>query len=167
MINLIELNVILYYADFLSLRDISIPVTDNCKYYFIYGAPMNSAYIVDLKPFYDTENKYYIEAYTEYTTLKDKFGEDAVLSFVDKICNLAALGTVNAEQMLQCIHQYSSKQDKKNAYRAYFKWKNNQKYTHQITDDNGDTQTEECTRFVAHVDETARVRYTEEVGDGR
>lgn len=43
----IQHNTILYYADYLSLRDISIPVTDNCKYYFIHGIPINSAYIVD------------------------------------------------------------------------------------------------------------------------
>ena len=30
--NTIELNAILYYADYLSLRSISTPVTDNCKY---------------------------------------------------------------------------------------------------------------------------------------
>lgn len=49
--NTIELNAILYYADYLSLRTISKPVTDNCKYYFIHNTPINSAYIVDLIPF--------------------------------------------------------------------------------------------------------------------
>lgn len=48
-----ELNAILYYADFLSLKSESIPVTDNCKYFFIHGCPINSAYIVDLEPEYD------------------------------------------------------------------------------------------------------------------
>jgi hypothetical protein len=42
---LIEDNMILYYADFLSLKDISIPVTDNCKYYYIHDNPINSAYL--------------------------------------------------------------------------------------------------------------------------
>ena len=42
--NTIELNAILYYADYLSLRSISTPVTDNCKYYFIHNTPINSAY---------------------------------------------------------------------------------------------------------------------------
>lgn len=31
----IEHNAILYYADVLSLKETSKPVTDNCKYYFI------------------------------------------------------------------------------------------------------------------------------------
>ena len=35
--NDIELNAILYYADFLSLKDVSQPVTDNCKYFFVHG----------------------------------------------------------------------------------------------------------------------------------
>lgn len=43
----IKHNAILYYADYLSLKDTSTTLTDNCKYYFIYGAPINSAYIVD------------------------------------------------------------------------------------------------------------------------
>lgn len=47
MINLIELNIILYYADYLSLVETSTTVTDNCKYYVVYGTPMNAAYIVD------------------------------------------------------------------------------------------------------------------------
>lgn len=49
----IEQNAILYYADFLSLKYKSHPVTDNCKYFFIHGCPINSAYIVDLEPEYD------------------------------------------------------------------------------------------------------------------
>lgn len=48
MIDLIELNAILYYADYLKLKQESKTVTDNCKYYFIYGSPINSAYLVDL-----------------------------------------------------------------------------------------------------------------------
>jgi hypothetical protein len=43
--NDIELNAILYYADFLSLKAINQPVTDNCKYFFVYGVPINSAFI--------------------------------------------------------------------------------------------------------------------------
>lgn len=30
-------NIILYYADYLSLRACSIPITDNCKYFYING----------------------------------------------------------------------------------------------------------------------------------
>jgi hypothetical protein len=46
--NNIELNAVLYYADFLSLKAINQPVTDNCKYFFIHGAPINSLFILDL-----------------------------------------------------------------------------------------------------------------------
>lgn len=56
MLNIVELNSILYYADFISLRETSTTVTDNCKYYFIYNSPINSAYLVDSQPFYDPEN---------------------------------------------------------------------------------------------------------------
>ena len=44
----LELNAILYYADFLSLKERNHPVTDNCKYFFIHGYPINSAFIVNL-----------------------------------------------------------------------------------------------------------------------
>lgn len=110
--NDIELNAILYYADLLSLKDISTPVTDNCKWYFIHNTPINSAYIVDNKPIYDENNKYFIQAKEEYTKLKSKFLTDGVESIVGHICNLDALGCINAEQMLKCIHQYSSRRER-------------------------------------------------------
>lgn len=111
--NKIELNAILYYADFLSLKAVSHPVTDNCKYFFIHGAPINSAFILDLEPLYDEENAYFQQAKAEYTIIRDKFGEEGVESFIDDICSIKACGSVNAEQMLQCIHQYSNKRDRK------------------------------------------------------
>lgn len=110
--NEIELNAILYYADLLSLKDISIPVTDNCKWFFIHNNPINSAYILNLEPIYDTNNKYFLQAIDEYYKLKDKFLEDGVKNIVGRICNLDALGCINAEQMLKCIHQYSSRRDR-------------------------------------------------------
>ena len=67
-----ELNAILYYADFLSLKQESKPVTDNCKYFFIQGTPINSAYIVDMEPEYDKDNPYLIQAYQEYQQLEEK-----------------------------------------------------------------------------------------------
>lgn len=54
--NQVELNAILFYADFLSLKEISYPITDNCKYFYIYGLPVNSAFIVNVEPEYDKEN---------------------------------------------------------------------------------------------------------------
>ena len=107
--NDIELNAILYYADFLSLKDISQPVTDNCKYFFVHGVPVNSLYIIDLEPVYDAENKYFKQAKSEYDMIKCKFGEDGVESFIEDVCSIRACGCVDAERMLKCIHQYSSK----------------------------------------------------------
>ena len=110
--NDIELNAILYYADLLSLKDTSTPVTDNCKWYFIHNTPINSAYIVDNKPIYDENNKYFIQAKEEYAKLKSKFLSDGVENIVGHICNLDALGCINAEQMLKCIHKYSSRRER-------------------------------------------------------
>jgi len=103
-INNIELNAILYYADFLSLKDISIPVTDNCKYFYIHGTPINSCFILDLEPVYDEDNKYFQQSLREYTLLRDKFGEEGVMSFVENLANLSARGCVSGDQMLMAIH---------------------------------------------------------------
>ena len=107
--NTIELNAILYYADYLSLRTISKPVTDNCKYYFIHNTPINSAYIVDLIPFYDENNLFYKQA-------------KEVMSFLENISDLKACGTVGAKQMLKCIHRYSTTIDRKKAFSRYYRW---------------------------------------------
>lgn len=64
--SIVEQNIILFYADYLSLKNSNTTVTDNCKYYFIWKTPINSGYICDTEPFYDKQNKYYIQACTEY-----------------------------------------------------------------------------------------------------
>ena len=121
--NHVELNAILYYADFLSLKECSQPVTDNCKYFYIHGVPINSAYILDLEPLYDEDNQYYKQAYAEYCTIRDKYGEEGIESFIEDICSIRACGSVDAERMLNCIHQYSTKKEKKQAINAYNAWK--------------------------------------------
>lgn len=102
--NNIELNAILYYADYLSLKAINKPVTDNCKYFFIHGAPINSLFILDLEPIYDKNNEYFKQSKTEYEIIRDKFGEEGVESFIDDICCIKACGTVDAKLMLKRIH---------------------------------------------------------------
>ena len=150
--NQIELNAILYYADFLSLKATNHPVTDNCKYFFIHGAPINSAFILDLEPLYDEENQYFQQAKAEYLTIRNKFGEEGVESFIDDICSIKACGSVNAERMLQCIHQFSNKRDRKYAFNAYYEWKDNQVYTHITINEDGDPQERQCTKYVYHVE---------------
>lgn len=148
--NNIELNAVLYYADFLSLKARSIPVTDTCKYFYIHNAPINSAYIADVEPVYDKENQYFKQARDEYILLRDKFGEDGVLTFIDNIANLSACGAVGAVQMLKCIHRYSEKHERKTAFNKYHIWKNNQKYTHIINNDDGTPEEHECSKYIYH-----------------
>lgn len=148
--DLIEQNIILYYADFLSLKEISRTVTDNCKYYFIHKAPINLAYLQNSEPFYDVENKYYKQAYQECKTIKDSMGETAVLDFVSNIGNLAVMGCIDDILMLKQIHQFSTKSERKQAFKDYQKFKNSQYYTHLIIDENGDKIRRKCTRYIAH-----------------
>ena len=144
---------ILYYADFLSLKDISIPVTDNCKYYYIHDNPINSAYLDKRKPFYNVDNKYLIQAQNEIGQIKDVFNEDGTISFLGRICNLQALGTVDGKQMLDCIHIYSEKKTRKTALDTYTNWKNNKKYFHTTLDDDGDPRRTECSQYVARAEQ--------------
>lgn len=148
----IELNAILYYADFLSLKHENHPVTDNCKYFFIHGCPINSAFIVDLEPEYDIENKYILRAAQEFQVIQDKYEEEAAMSFIDDICSIKACGSVDAEQMLKCIHQFSNKYERKQAFNAYYNWKKQQSYSHIILDENGDPQETRCTKYVKHAE---------------
>ena len=150
--NQIELNAILYYADYLSLKETNHPVTDNCKYFYIHGAPINSLFILDLMPIYDEEDPYFKQASAEYTIIKNKFGEEGIESFIEDICSIRACGSVDAIRMLQCIHQYSGKYEKKQALKAYNTWKSNQYYQHIITNDDGKRTEEPCTKYVYHVE---------------
>ena len=147
-----ELNSILYYADFLSLKAISQPVTDNCKYFFIFGCPINSAYILGLEPIYDPQNQYIIQAYQEYNQIKEHYSEEAVESFIDDICFIRSCGMVDARRMLQQIHFFSTKVERKQAFKEYEKWEKSNKYVHQVKDEDGNTIEVECTKFFKHAE---------------
>lgn len=102
--NDITLNAILFYADYLSLRELSIPVTDNCKYFFIHQQPVNTAFIAGTEPFYDEENEYYQQAKFELEKISDMFENDGVMSFVNDIGMLQAGGMCDGERLLKYIH---------------------------------------------------------------
>lgn len=148
--NDVELSVILFYADYLSLQADCKPVTDNCKYFFIHEAPINSAFIIGLEPVYDPENEHFKRAVEEYNYLKDKFGNNGVLGFIDNIAYIRASGCVDAIRMLQCIYQFSTKQLRNTAFQKYSRWKKSLKYTHILEDEDGRDIEEECTKYVFH-----------------
>ena len=148
----IELNYILYYADFLSLKHANHPVTDNCKYFFIHEHPINSAYILDLEPEYDPDNQYIAQAMAEYQTIQEKFDGSAAMSFIDDICFIRACGMVDAERMLQHIHMFSTKQERKQAFQEYKNWKKQNFHTHKTFDEDGNPQETRCTTYVKHAE---------------
>ena len=154
----IEFNSILFYADFLSLKSISQPVTDNCKYFFVYGCPINSAFILNMEPIYDPENKYLLQAFQEYDMLKNQYSKDGAASFIDDICFIRSCGMVDAERMLSFIHMFSTKIERKQAFKEYRQWKSNNKQTHQILDENGNPQETECTTYFKHAEIALRKR---------
>jgi hypothetical protein len=58
--------------------------------------------------------------------------------------------------MLKCIHQFSSKHERKTAFNAYRKWKNNQTYTHTTIDEDGNPEERQCTRYIAHSERVSK-----------
>lgn len=151
----IELNAILYYADYLSLQHTSIPLTDSPTYYFIYKCPINVAFITDSKPVYDPANKWFIKAKNDYNAIKNKFSEDAVTSFIEDICNIQACGVVNWKRMLQYIHQFSSNKERKHAFDTCEEYLKTKRYKHEIVDDNGDPKEEKCNKYVYHAENSS------------
>lgn len=145
--NDIELNAVLFYADYLSLKAQSKPVTENCKYFYVFGFPMNSDYTLGLQIMYDQDSKYLQQAKNEYITIRDKFGDGGVKSFVDNICCIKSCGMVDAERMLKNIHQYSTRHERNLAFKRWKQWKNNRKFYHIVSND-GEQQLAECSRYV-------------------
>lgn len=151
--NIVEQSIILYYADYLALKAESRTVSDNCKYYFIYNTPINAAYIIDKEPFYDPENKYYIKAYTEYKSIKDKFGQEGISDFISNLCDIKALGVINGTQMLNVIFRFSPKYERSLAVKKYKDWKERQRYTHLVKDDDDNQIRKECSKYVARYEQ--------------
>lgn len=144
---------VLFYADYLSLRETYTPVTDNCKYYYIMGMPINCTKIVNSEPVYDVQNKYYIQAYQELTQIRNKVGLQALATFIRDLCNVFALGCINGEQMLKCILCYDSSKLRKKAINKYKQHMKDIQYDHIIKNDDGENISEPCSKYVYHVDQ--------------
>ena len=144
---------VLFYADYLSLRDTYTPVTDNCKYYYIMGMPINCTKIVNSEPVYDVQNKYYIQAYRELTQIRNKVGLQALATFIRDLCNVFALGCINGEQMLKCILCYDSSKLRRKAINKYKQHMKDIQYNHIVKNDDGENISEPCSKYVYHVDQ--------------
>lgn len=127
-LNIAELSMILYYADFMSLRDRSIPVTDNCKYFYIHSCPINSAFMLNMTPTFSVNDKYFQQALNEFSIIKSKFKEDGLMSFVEDICSIRSCGMVDWRRMLNYIHQFSTKKEKLKSFNICETFLNNIRY---------------------------------------
>lgn len=150
--NDIELNAVLYWADYLSLKHSNHPVTNSCKYFYVHGVPMLSDYILNLPMLYNDQNKYFNQAKAHYNLLKNKFGESGVQSFIEDTCSIKAAGMVDGDRMMQDIHQFSTRHDRNVAFKSYKKWKENKKYHHTTINDDGDPVEKECSKYVFHAE---------------
>lgn len=145
-----ELSAILYYADLLSMKSTSHPITNNCKYFFVHKTPMHISFIVNQLPQFDKENQYFQQSLNEYRMLTDKYGNDGAMSFINNLCNLGVAGSVNGLQMLKYIHRYTDKYNKYKAFKEYGQYIKNQKYTFQSRNDDGELETRPCTKYIAN-----------------
>lgn len=145
-----ELSAILYYADLLSMKSTSHPITNNCKYFFVHKTPMHISFIVNQLPQFDKEDQYFQQSLNEYRMLTDKYGNDGAMSFINNLCNLGVAGSVNGLQMLKYIHRYTDKYNKYKAFKEYGQYIKNKKYTFQSRNDDGELETRPCTKYIAN-----------------
>ena len=145
-----ELSAILYYADLLSMKSTSHPITNNCKYFFVHKTPIHISFIVNQLPQFDKEDQYFQQSLNEYRMLTDKYGNDGAMSFINNLCNLGVAGSVNGLQMLKYIHRYTDKYNKYKAFKEYGQYIKNQKYTFQSRNDDGELETRPCTKYIAN-----------------
>lgn len=148
-------NYVLFYADYLSLRETYLPITDICKYYYLLDCPINAAYVVGLEPVYDVENKYYVQSYGELKQIYDKFNFEALSEFIQNLCNIKAIGVVGGDTILKCILLYEDKKVKKKALAVYFDYINNIEYDQEVVED-GEVHIEKCSKYVYHVNQARR-----------
>lgn len=145
-----ELSAILYYADLLSMKSTSHPITNNCKYFFVHKTPMHISFIVNQLPQFDKEDQYFQQSLNEYRMLTDKYGNDGAMSFINNLCNLGVAGSVNGLQMLKYIHRYTDNYNKYKAFKEYKQYIKDQKYTFQSKNDDGELETRPCTKYIAN-----------------
>ena len=150
ILDIIKQNIILYYADYLAIRNNSRQVTDNCKYYYIYEAPINLAYLCNSQPFYDINDQYYIQSTKEIQMIINKVGLEEAKKFVNGICNVKVMGCIDGDLMLKQVHQFSTNIDRITAFKDYQNWLDTQYYTHLQLNNDGDLIRTICTRHMAH-----------------
>ena len=145
-----ELSAILYYADLLSMKSTSHPITNNCKYFFVHKTPMHISFIVNQLPQFDKEDQYFQQSLNEYRMLTDKYGNDGAMSFINNLCNLGVAGSVNGLQMLKYIHRYTDNYNKYKAFKEYKQYIKDQKYAFQSKNDDGEIETRSCTKYISN-----------------
>ena len=156
--NKVEFNSILFYADYLSLKDTSTPVTNPCKYFFVHGVPMNMAYIAQVLPEVDLNNKYVKQSSSEYFLLKDTFGEDGAQSFINSLGEIQSSGMADGERLLRQIHQYSTRDQRGCALAKYRNFLRSKTYTHTTINENGDPQETECKKYVYDAERVLKLK---------
>jgi len=61
-------------------------------------------------------------------------------------------GSIGPRDILAQIHLYSTKYERKRAFKEYEKKKRRRKYYHKVMDENGNIYKQPCTKYVWHAE---------------
>ena len=78
--------------------------------------------------------------------------EDGMMSVVNNIGILQACGMCDGYRLINYIHQYESRSEKKAALKKYIDYINSLEYTKTTINEDGNPQQTTCTKYYAHAE---------------
>lgn len=156
-IDIIGLNQILYYGDYISLESTGIPLTWS-KYHILNGNPYCAAILADWsnpidfsKPIEEMPTvqqrvaDIIAKVLREFKDIKHSFNNDGVNVFVSRICNIFGRPSIDPEGMLFYITQEWDKRDRRAILNKYRESVEHKKYHCSVEE--GELM--ECTKYRA------------------
>lgn len=138
--DMILLNQILYYSDYLSLEASGVPITWS-KYFILNNVPYNSAILADWSNPIDftvpvkeipTVQQHVATTVTraikELEDIKHSFSDDGINIFIQRVCNIFGRPCIDDEGMLFYITQEWDKRDRRAILKKYRESLQNKKY---------------------------------------
>ena len=160
-IDMIRLNQILYYADYLSLEATGLPITWS-KYHVLNNVPYSAVILAEVHSTIDftstiTEvptvpervKNIISQVISEFNDIKRSFSGNGIDVFVSRICNMCGRPSVDHESMLYYITQEWDKKDRRAILTKYRTALANKKYYY--TNEEGKLMN--CTKYVAEYED--------------
>lgn len=128
--DIVLLNQILYYSDYLSLEANGVPITWS-KYHILNNVPYCAAILAEWYPIDFTIAVKEIPTVQQYVAttvtkaikdledIKHSFSDDGINIFIQRVCNIFGRPTIDPEGMLFYITQEWDKRDRKSILKKY------------------------------------------------